>query len=101
MFKKEHTRAFLAVFHYSQIRLRDLFGMELVQSTTREKGKQAVSKLKHSYVLRSVPEMLEGRGVEWKDDEEIWMPLLVTILSLILAQGRSLSFGTVCIVLLD
>jgi hypothetical protein len=93
VFKREHTRAFLAVLHYVNIRLKDLFGMELVQATTREKANQSSSKLKDAYIVRSIPELLDNEQFEWTDQEESWMPLLVTILSLILGSGRSMPFG--------
>ena len=94
VFKREHTRAFLAVLHYVQLRLKDLLGMELVQTTIREKGKgQASTKLKDAYILRSIPELLGDEQCEWTDEEERWMPLLVLILSLILGSNRSMTFG--------
>jgi hypothetical protein len=93
VFKKEHSRAFLAVFHYGQKRLRNLFGMELVQATIRDRSKQTATKLKDSYILRSISQMLNDEKCGWTDSEENWMPLLCIILSLILGSGRSISFG--------
>ena len=48
---KEHSKAFLAVFVAAQKQMKELFGMEMVQVTTRDRKKTG-GKLKNAYILR-------------------------------------------------
>jgi MAGE family len=48
---KDNAKAFLAVFVAAQKQLKDTFGVEMVQVTTRDRKKTG-GKLKNSYILR-------------------------------------------------
>lgn len=57
---KDHVKAFMAVKHHAQIRLRNLFGVEMVQLLSKErkakKGNAIIqAKLKSAYILKYLP----------------------------------------------
>ncbi|KAJ3273985.1 Melanoma-associated antigen F1 [Terramyces sp. JEL0728] len=88
----DKSKAFLVVFQRAQARLKDIFGMELVQIVSREKKKQAQTKFSKSYVLRSVLRSKErAEFIEWNKGETEKMNLLVIILCLIYGHGKSMA----------
>ncbi|KAJ3021034.1 hypothetical protein HKX48_009353 [Thoreauomyces humboldtii] len=100
---KENARAFVVVFQRAQERLREVFGMEMVELPVREKkqssnqaGRRAGAAAKtdratatsRAYVLRSVLSANERTvALDW-DTEEPSMVLLCIILGLIHVSGR-------------
>ena len=100
---KDHPKAFQAVFYMASLRMKNMFGMELVQTTSREKKKSStelnsaagsgVPKLKNSFIVRYLASECDPDLVRWKEEEEKWMPLLLTILSVILGNGKSIPYG--------
>jgi hypothetical protein len=92
---QNHKQAFPAVFQKAQTTLRDTFGLEMVQLTTRERRKQGnnnsstVIKKSNSYILKSILDPNERAvAVECSEMETEGMQLLIIILSIIYAHGR-------------
>ncbi|KAF9359630.1 Melanoma-associated antigen D2 [Mortierella sp. AD094] len=83
----DHSKLYDAVFQKAQERLRDIFGMELVELTTKGRSGQTSEKGAKSYMLRNIlpVELLSGDVVDWEAELED-MGLLMVILSLILVR---------------
>ncbi|KAG0080843.1 Melanoma-associated antigen D2 [Podila epicladia] len=80
-------KMFDAIFQKAQERLRDVFGMELVELTTKGRSGNNAEKGSKAYILRNtLPLELVSRGmVDWEDELED-MGLLMVILSLIMVR---------------
>ncbi|KAF9195907.1 hypothetical protein BGZ50_002936 [Haplosporangium sp. Z 11] len=80
----DHTRLYDRVFENAQERLRDIFGMEMVELTSRGRSGNTAEKGTKSYMLRNIlPEdLLPASIVDWEEELED-MGLLMVILSLI------------------
>ncbi|KAG0004836.1 Melanoma-associated antigen F1 [Entomortierella chlamydospora] len=83
----DHSKLYDPVFQKAQERLRDIFGMELVELTTKGRSGQATEKGAKSYMLRNIlpMELLSGGVVNWEAELED-MGLLMVILSLIFVR---------------
>ncbi|KAG0363389.1 Melanoma-associated antigen D2 [Podila minutissima] len=80
-------KMFDAIFQKAQERLRDVFGMELVELTTKGRSGNNAEKGSKAYILRNtLPLELVSSGiVDWEDDLED-MGLLMVVLSLIMVR---------------
>ncbi|RIB28767.1 MAGE family-domain-containing protein [Gigaspora rosea] len=104
----EHSRAFTVVMSKARERLRDIFGMDLVELPAKEKkavtssgttrrggaNKDKSSSASKSYALQNIlPQKLRETGlIQWdRNEEQEIMGLLTVILSLIHVNGRVLS----------
>ncbi|RKP11098.1 MAGE homology domain-containing protein [Thamnocephalis sphaerospora] len=101
---KDHSRAFRVIFEKTQVQLRRVFGMELVELPTREKAQQigvsaarraAVHREKTStntFVLRSIlpAELRHAELIDWGEDAAL-MGFSMVVLSLIYVNERTLS----------
>ncbi|KAF9111065.1 hypothetical protein BGX27_005464 [Mortierella sp. AM989] len=83
----DHSRLYDTVFKKAQERLRDIFGMEMVELKTKGRNGQASEKGAKSYMLRNIlpVELLSGAVVDWEADLAD-MGLLMVILSLIMVR---------------
>ncbi|KAJ1985606.1 hypothetical protein H4R33_003905 [Dimargaris cristalligena] len=102
----ENTRSFPVVFAAAQKRLRDIFGMELVELPAREKGTNATSQVsrraaaskeksqvKLGWVLCNVLDYNQGAGpgvLDWSNENR-QMGITATVLSLIFLNNMSLT----------
>ncbi|KAG0224833.1 hypothetical protein BGX31_007828, partial [Mortierella sp. GBA43] len=84
----EHSRQFDSVFQKAQERLRDVFGMELVELTSKGRTGQTAEKGTKSYVLRNtLPQALVSGGlIDYGEEELEDMGLLMVVLSLIMVR---------------
>ncbi|TPX63160.1 hypothetical protein SpCBS45565_g06824 [Spizellomyces sp. 'palustris'] len=102
---KDHTRAFAAVFQRAQERLRQTFGVEMVEMASREKRQTAASQTSkraavmkgeksstRAYLLRSILSAEERSIVNWGDQQPT-MVLLCIILGIMLVNGRRIEEG--------
>jgi hypothetical protein len=107
-----NNRVFKLVFDAAQMKLQEVFGMELVRLSTRKRKKgttdKAVAKLGNSYILR-YSELMQRSLLEpeeratficWPDKEEIQMSFLVMLMSLIYAHGRMIPHDSLSALLL-
>ncbi|KAK9766099.1 hypothetical protein K7432_005062 [Basidiobolus ranarum] len=90
----EHSRIFHLVFDKAQEKLRETFGMELVELPSKEKfingGRKGKDKqATKSYILRNILPVEEG-FIDWGQDKK-HIGLIMVILSLILVNNRVLS----------
>ncbi|ORY03619.1 MAGE-domain-containing protein [Basidiobolus meristosporus CBS 931.73] len=90
----EHSRIFHLVFDKAQEKLRETFGMELVELPNKEKFNNGGRKGKDkqatkAYILRNILPVQEG-FINWGKDRK-QMGLIMVILSLILVNNRVLS----------
>ncbi|KAF9437368.1 hypothetical protein BGZ76_001036 [Entomortierella beljakovae] len=83
----DHPKLFDTVFLKAQERLRDIFGMELVELKTKSRSGQSSDKGAKSYMLRNILplELLSGAVIDWEGELED-MGLLMVILSLIMVR---------------
>ncbi|KAF9360267.1 hypothetical protein BGX34_007868 [Mortierella sp. NVP85] len=83
----DHSRQFDNVFEKAQERLRDVFGMELVELTTKGRTGQGAEKGAKSYMLRNIlPMELIASGAADVEAELEDMGLLMVVLSLIMVR---------------
>ncbi|KAG0377444.1 hypothetical protein BGX24_006091 [Mortierella sp. AD032] len=82
-----HTKVYDAVFVSAQERLRNVFGMEMAELTTRGRSGKNEEKGTKTYILRSVLplDLLGNEAVDWEDQLED-QGLLMVILSLIMVR---------------
>ncbi|KAF9942595.1 hypothetical protein BGZ67_000819 [Mortierella alpina] len=87
----DHTRLFDRVFEKAQERLRDVFGMELAELTTKGRSGQAGEKGTKSYYLRNIlpQELIASPVVDW-ESESADMGLLMVTLALIMVREGSI-----------
>ncbi|CAO3564123.1 unnamed protein product [Mortierella alpina] len=87
----DHTRLFDKVFEKAQERLRDVFGMELAELTTKGRSGQAGEKGTKSYYLRNIlpQELIASPVVDW-ESESADMGLLMVTLALIMVREGSI-----------
>ncbi|CAG8761955.1 736_t:CDS:2, partial [Acaulospora morrowiae] len=105
---KEHSRSFPVILSKAQERLRDIFGMDLVELPVKDKRvnigsnaprRNAQVKEKsssNSYILKNIlpKKLLETDLINWDKNKDLEvMGLLTVVLSLILVNGRVLSDG--------
>ncbi|KAF8929351.1 Melanoma-associated antigen F1 [Dissophora ornata] len=83
----DYPRMYDQVLQKAQERLRDVFGMEMVELTTRNRSGQSSDKGNKSYILRNIlpMELLASSVVDWELELED-MGLLMVILSLIMVR---------------
>ncbi|KAJ3321370.1 hypothetical protein HDV06_004355 [Boothiomyces sp. JEL0866] len=92
----DKSKAFLVVFQRAQARLKDIFGVELVQIASREKKKQGQTKISKSYILRSILKNKErAEFIEWDKEETEKMNLLFIILCLLYGHGKSMPHSNI------
>ncbi|KAG0047968.1 Melanoma-associated antigen F1 [Gryganskiella cystojenkinii] len=86
-----HGRALDHVFNKAQERLRDVFGMEMAELTTRGRDGRSEEKGTKTYMLRNVLpiNLLETTIIDWEPELED-MGLLMVILSLIMVREGTL-----------
>ncbi|GJJ69963.1 hypothetical protein EMPS_02312 [Entomortierella parvispora] len=86
-----HGRALDHVFNKAQERLRDVFGMELVELTSKGRGGQSAEKGTKSYMLKNIlpTQLLQGSAIDWESEVED-MGLLMVILSFIMVREGTL-----------
>ncbi|KAF9570394.1 Melanoma-associated antigen D2 [Mortierella alpina] len=79
----DHTRLFDRVFEKAQERLRDVFGMELTELTT--KGRSGTK----SYYLRNIlpQELIASPVVDWESDSADMGLLMVTLALIMVREG--------------
>ncbi|KAF9985814.1 hypothetical protein BGZ65_009745 [Modicella reniformis] len=83
----DHPRQFDNVFQKAQERLRDVFGMELVELTTKGRSGQSAEKGTKSFMLRNIlPMGLIASGTVDCEAELDDMGLLMVVLSLIMVR---------------
>ncbi|KAI9145327.1 MAGE family-domain-containing protein [Paraphysoderma sedebokerense] len=93
---KEYNRSFTPVFNAAQEKLKDIFGMEMVELPSKErvllpgKAKQTNSGPTKSYVLRNVlkPEVVAASEMINFKEDNAYMGLLGIILSLIYVKEK-------------
>ncbi|KAI1315052.1 hypothetical protein EDD11_001345 [Mortierella claussenii] len=87
----DHAKLFDVVFQKAQERLRDVFGMELVELITRGRKGQTNEKGAKAYILKNIlpAELLASDVMDWTQDLED-AGLLMVILSLILVRQGSI-----------
>ncbi|KAF9208714.1 hypothetical protein BGZ59_010485 [Podila verticillata] len=80
-------KMFDAIFQKAQERLRDVFGMELVELTTKGRSGNNAEKGSKAYILRNILplELISSGLVDWEDELED-MGLLMVVLSLIMVR---------------
>ncbi|KAG0025309.1 Melanoma-associated antigen D2 [Podila clonocystis] len=80
-------KMFDAIFLKAQERLRDVFGMELVELTTKGRSGNNAEKGSKAYILRNTlpVELVSSGMVDWEDELED-MGLLMVVLSLIMIR---------------
>ncbi|KAG0036538.1 Melanoma-associated antigen D2 [Podila clonocystis] len=80
-------KMFDAIFQKAQERLRDVFGMELVELTTKGRSGNNAEKGSKAYILRNTlpVELVSSGMVDWEDELED-MGLLMVVLSLIMVR---------------
>ncbi|KAF9315393.1 Melanoma-associated antigen D2 [Podila horticola] len=80
-------KMFDAIFQKAQDRLRDVFGMELVELTTKGRSGNNAEKGSKAYILRNIlpVELVSSGMVDWEDELED-MGLLMVVLSLIMVH---------------
>ncbi|KAF9376004.1 Melanoma-associated antigen D2, partial [Podila verticillata] len=81
------SKMFDAIFQKAQERLRDVFGMELVELTTKGRSGNNAEKGSKAYILRNIlpVELISSGVVDWEDELED-MGLLMVVLSLIMVR---------------
>ncbi|KAF9285587.1 Histone-Lysine N-Methyltransferase ash1l, partial [Mortierella alpina] len=85
----DHSRLFDRVFEKAQERLRDVFGMELTELTTKGRLGQAGEKGTKSYYLRNIlpQELIASPVVDWESDSADMGLLMVTLALIMVREG--------------
>ncbi|KAG0213823.1 Melanoma-associated antigen F1 [Mortierella sp. GBA30] len=88
----DHSRLFDRVFEKAQERLRDVFGMEMVELTTKGRSGQSNEKGTKAYFLRNVlpQELLASHVVDWEPEFEDMGLLMITLALIMVRQGAIL-----------